>query len=430
MSGKRACVFGCFDDEGFLLHSRKKTLSWEQEAKLHRSVRKIGDLMGGDEYNQVEKSKKSYRDSLLGSNLENLRQVVLQEEVDSMEIEAPSDDGEDSLEETLATKVAHISLTQELVMGGNIVLKPKQQRRRRREKKDESLKLSLAVGTLSTQANASPEPKKVEEDGFGSWLLVQSKRQNREVSSPDQLHRKWEVAHSSNSKSVVLNYDKTKQSVVLPNAGKKVEKVQKEDTQNMGTVKDIFPSVHSTKTIEKGKRKESPNVLDNETVCQIGGGSHRLDVAWEGNPISTKADISIRKKLTLEPTLENGSEGGPKEVATGKFLQKSLRLGDKVETCKRDDDRMDGREQSNPGPTILHHEGNAVERDKEDSKLGTSKATAISVLSRAISSREKFKRKHQTKEVTSSGREALSADPHLVALFGHLLHGPSIHRNI
>ncbi|MBA0830290.1 hypothetical protein Goarm_014832, partial [Gossypium armourianum] len=162
-----------------------------------------------------------------------------------------------------------------------------------------------------------------------------------------------------------------------------------------------------TKTIEKGKRKESPNVLDNETVCQIGGGSHRLDVAWEGNPISTKADISIRKKLTLEPTLENGSEGGPKEVATGKFLEKSLRLGDKVETCKRDDDRMDGREQSNPGPTILHHEGNAVERDKEDSKLGTSKATAISVLSRAISSREKFKRKHQTKEVTSSGREAL-----------------------
>ncbi|MBA0830289.1 hypothetical protein Goarm_014831 [Gossypium armourianum] len=61
--------------------------------------------MGGDECNQVEKSKKSYRDSLLGSNLENLRQVVLQEEVDSMEIEAPSDDGEDSLEETLATKV-------------------------------------------------------------------------------------------------------------------------------------------------------------------------------------------------------------------------------------------------------------------------------------------------------------------------------------
>ncbi|MBA0651001.1 hypothetical protein Goklo_018373, partial [Gossypium klotzschianum] len=60
----------------------------------------------------VEKSKKSYRDSLLGSNLENLRQVVLQEEVDSMDIEVPSDDGEDSLEETLATKVAHISLTQ------------------------------------------------------------------------------------------------------------------------------------------------------------------------------------------------------------------------------------------------------------------------------------------------------------------------------
>ncbi|KAG4130393.1 hypothetical protein ERO13_D09G141150v2 [Gossypium hirsutum] len=158
-------------------------------------------------------------------------------------------------------------------------------------------------------------------------------------------------------------------------------------------------------------------IRHNKTVCQIGGGSHRLDVAWEGNPISTKADSSIRKKLTLEPTLENGSEGGPKEVATGKFLEKSLRLGDKVETCKRDDDRMDGREQSNPGPTILHHEGNAVERDKEDSKLGTSKATAISVLSRAISSTEKFKRKHQTKEVTSSGREALSADPHLVATY-------------
>nr|KJB36487.1 hypothetical protein B456_006G161900 [Gossypium raimondii] len=33
-----------------------------------------------------------------------------------MDIEAPSDDGEDSLEETLATKVAHISLTQALIV--------------------------------------------------------------------------------------------------------------------------------------------------------------------------------------------------------------------------------------------------------------------------------------------------------------------------
>ncbi|MBA0558427.1 hypothetical protein Golob_015444 [Gossypium lobatum] len=471
--------------------------------------------MGGDECNQVEKWKKSYRDSLLGSNLENLRQVVLQEGVDSMEIEAPSDDGEDSLEETLATKVFgnyqflkqklvqlwnplgimkiidlgcdfflinlnteedydnvfwggpwliggkfitvriwtpefraseakldkvaiwvqlielqieyydsgilhkigtsigklvkvdnyilawrnYASPVGELVMGGNIVLKPKQQRPWRREKKDESLKLRLAV-----------------EDGFGSWLLIQSKRQNREVSSPDQVHRKWEVAHSSNSKSVVLNYDKTKQSVVLPNAGKKVEKVQMEDTQNMGTVKGHLWGKSNT---------SRPRPCDGSKVSNVDKTYFLLFMValidWTLHGKVTlfrpKLIISIRKKLTLEPTLENGSEGGPKEVATGKFLEKSLRLGDKVEICKRDDDRMDGREQSNPGPTILHHEGNAVERDKEDSKLGTSKATAISVLSRAISSREKFKRKHQTKEVTSSGREALSADPHLVATY-------------
>ncbi|KAK5804156.1 hypothetical protein PVK06_031805 [Gossypium arboreum] len=292
-----------------------------------------------------------------------------------MEIKVLSDDGEDSLEETLATQVAHISLTQ----GEKGRIRKWTPKFRASEAKVDKVAIWVQLIELPIEYYDSGILYKI---GTSIGKLVK-------VDNYTLVMEKGKFARIC----VGLNYDKTKQSIGLPNAGKKVEKVQKEDTQNMGTVIGKFPNRNKrkmsnrnrgfnfketkgmkgivinknpkgrppiTKTKEKGKRKESTNMLDNKTVCLIGGGSHRLDVAWEGNPISTKADISIRKKLTLKPTLENGSEGGPKEVATGHNDKRSL---------------------------------------KSDFFKG------------------KFKRKHQIKGVTSSGREALSADPHLIATY-------------